>query len=119
METWVDQDNGQKVGSHIRMSGTAFGIRLSLDEVVTRYEPSLAKTWQTVGNPKLIVIGRYQMGIEITPQGNESRLRVFIDYKMPQKHTWLGKLFGNMYARWCVKQMIQGSYQYFSKGGEY
>lgn len=35
METWVDKGKGQKVGSHIKMSGKVFGINLFLDEVIT------------------------------------------------------------------------------------
>lgn len=68
METMVDEGRGQKIGSHIRLSGKAFGISVALDEVVTRYEPPRFKTWETVGTPKLLVIGHYRMGIEITPR---------------------------------------------------
>ncbi|MCL5797356.1 MAG: SRPBCC family protein [Patescibacteria group bacterium] len=114
MEVSVDVDHGQKVGSHIRMGGTAFGIRLSLDEVVTRYEPPLRKTWETVEIPRLLVIGPYNMGIEIRPRNNGSSLRVFIDYNLPTKNAWLGKLFGGMYAKWCVQQMITGAKGHFA-----
>lgn len=33
-----DDGHGRKVGSHIRMSGKAFGITVFVDEVITRYE---------------------------------------------------------------------------------
>ncbi len=113
MKVSVDEGHGQKVGSHIRMSGTAFGIKLSLDEAVTHYEPPLAKTWETVGIPRLLVIGSYTMGIEIKPQGNKSKLRVFIDYDLPTTKAWLGRLIGGFYARWCVQQMITGARNHF------
>lgn len=108
MQVSFDEGHGQKVGSHIRMSGTAFGIKLSLDEIITRHEPPFTKTWETVGIPKLLVIGFYGMGIEIKPQNNGSSLRVFIDYYLPTTNAWLGKLFGGMYAKWCVQLMIKG-----------
>lgn len=38
METKMDVDHGQKVGSHIKMNGKILGIRLFLDEVVTKRE---------------------------------------------------------------------------------
>ncbi len=63
MDVSVDEGSGQKVGSHIRLSGTAFGIKLFLDEVVTRHEPPRIKTWETVGDLRLLVIGHYGMGI--------------------------------------------------------
>lgn len=108
MDVSIDEGRGQKVGSHIRMSGRAFGIGLYLDEVVTRYEPPYLKTWKTVGTPKLLIIGHYQKGIEIKPQDNNSHLHVSIDYDLPKKNTWLGKLFSTAYAKWCVQQMIKG-----------
>jgi hypothetical protein len=114
MDVAIDAGRGQKVGSHIRMSGKAFGIGLSLDEVVTRYEPPHLKTWETVGNPKLLVIGHYGMGIEIKPQNNGSLLRVSIDYDLPPINRWLGKLFSGAYAKWCVQQMIKGAHDEFN-----
>src|SRR3989304_1915829 len=72
MNVSVDEGGGQKVGSHIRLSGTAFGIKLSLDEIVTRHEPPNFKIWEAVGTPKLLIIGFYSMGIEIKPQNTHS-----------------------------------------------
>src|SRR3989344_4477847 len=54
MDVLVDEGGGRKVGSHIQLNGTAFGVKLSLDEVVTCYEPPFAKAWETVGIPKLL-----------------------------------------------------------------
>ncbi|MBI3980736.1 SRPBCC family protein [Candidatus Microgenomates bacterium] len=115
MDVSVDDGYGRKVGSHIRLKGTAFGIKLFLDEVVTRYEPPLLKTWETVGTPKLLVIGQYGMGIEIKPQNTNSLLRVFIDYDLPTANTWLGQLFSGFYAKWCVRQMLKGARAHFTK----
>ena len=39
MKTILDESSGRKVGSHIRMSGRIFGIKLSMDEVVTDWDP--------------------------------------------------------------------------------
>ena len=108
-----DEGHGQKVGSHIRLSGKAFGIKLFLDEVITRYEPPRLKIWETVGSLRLIVIGHYRMGVEVEPQGNISFLRVYIDYDSPAKNAWLGRLFGGFYAKWCVQQIIKGTRDHF------
>ncbi|MBI4087186.1 SRPBCC family protein [Candidatus Kaiserbacteria bacterium] len=113
MHVSVDAGRGQEVGSHIRMTGTAFGIRLFLDEVVTRRDPPFVKTWETVDIPKLLVIGSYRMSIEITPKDSGSLLRVRIDYDLPTTNVWLGRLFGGMYARWCVRRMIKDARTYF------
>jgi len=109
MEVSTDSGHGQKIGSHIRLSGSAFGIPISLDEVVTQYQKPQIKVWETVGEPKLLVVGQYQMKIGIQPQDSKSYLSVSIDYMLPDKYAWLGKLFGKMYAKWCVRQMINGA----------
>src|SRR5215208_2350617 len=80
METVLDQGRGQIVGSHIRMGGRVFGIELSLDEVVTSRVPPFSKTWETLGSPRLLVVGPYRMGFQVEPQESGSLLRVFIDY---------------------------------------
>lgn len=113
METKVDGGKGQQVGSHILLSGTAFGIKIFLDEVVTSRKPPFIKTWETVGTPKLLIIGSYGMGIEIKPQNTKSVLRVFIDYNLPATNTWLGRIFSEVYAKWCVRKMIKGTHNEF------
>lgn len=62
MDIQADAGRGQVVGSHIRLSGKILGIQLYLDEVVTQHEPPYRKAWQTVGTPKLLVIGHYRNG---------------------------------------------------------
>jgi hypothetical protein len=110
MSVELDEAKGQAVGSHIRLSGRVFGVSLYLDEVVTRRDPPTNKVWETVGAPRLLVIGTYAMGVLITPERGGSRLRVFIDYRLPDGPVtyWLGWLFGGLYARWCVDQMLTG-----------
>lgn len=110
METQVD-------GTHIRLKGKVMGFNLWLDEVVTRYEPPQRKEWQTVGDINLLVIGHYKMGFEIKPDTKGSRIKIFIDYDLPKSYPtrWLGYLFGDFYARWCIKQMINGVKENFNK----
>lgn len=114
MTTEVDEGRGQKVGSHIKMGGKVMGLNLFLDEVVTeRFRPT-RKVWETVGNPKLLVIGNYQMGVELAPENNRTKLKVFIDYNLPSGGAKvLGLVFGGMYARWCVDQMLNGVVDHF------
>ncbi len=116
MNTQVDSKKFQEIGSHIKMEGTVFGIKLYLDEVVTHYDPPYRKQWQTVGNLNLLVIDQYKLGFEIQPENNNSRFRVYIDYDSPQSAGTriLGYLFGGMYAKWCVNQMINGAKKNFN-----
>jgi hypothetical protein len=115
MSIEVDEGRGQVVGSHIRLGGKVFGIKVFLDEVVTHRESPRKKVWETVGNPKLLVIGKYSMGVEIYDEKGGSRLRVFIDYELPTEAStrWLGYLLGGMYAKWCVRQMLRDAREQF------
>jgi hypothetical protein len=111
----LDEAQGQTVGSHIRIVGRAFGLSVSVDEVVVQRDPPSRKVWRTVGEPRLVIIGRYEMGFEISPAGeSHSRLRVWIEYALPPKG--LGRRLPGLaalYARWCVKRMVGDAADYF------
>lgn len=109
MDTELDERRGRAVGSHIVLSGRVFGINLYLDEMVIHHEPPLTKSWETVGEPRLLVIGPYRMGFDLVPVGADAKLRAAIDYQLPTKgiSRLLGRLFGRSYAQWCVRQMAQ------------
>lgn len=115
MDIQTDEGKGQKVGSHIRLKGKVLGINLFLDEVITKHEPPFRKAWQTVGDINLLVIGHYKMGLGISPENSHSKFEVYIDYELPKslRTKWIGYLFGGMYARWCVNQMINGVKEHF------
>jgi hypothetical protein len=117
MEIELDEGQGKTIGSHIQMKGQVFGINLYLDQVVMLREPPHRKEWETVGVPKLLVIGNYKMGFEINAMNRVSQLKVFIDYELPSTtiSRWLGQLFGKMYAKWCVQQMANGVAEHFSR----
>jgi len=108
MTMCVDDQHGRAIGSHITMTGRVFGISLFLDEIVTERVPPWKKAWETVGTPRLLVIGAYRMGFQTLRDDGSSRVTVFIDYDLPLTQRWLGLLFGDMYARWCVTQMVNG-----------
>ena len=117
MKVEFDEDHGQAVGSRIRLSGRVLGMNLSVDEVVVERTPPRRKSWETVGSPRLLVIGHYRMGFDIAPQGQGSRLCVFIEYALPPSGLarWLGWIFGGFYARWCVRQMVFDTVKHFEQ----
>lgn len=103
-----DERRGQAVGSHIRMGGRAFGIRIALDEVVTERVVPSHKAWRTVGETRLIVVGPYTMGFDLASVANGTQTTVWIDYALP--NDGIGRWFpslADMYARWCVQQMVR------------
>jgi hypothetical protein len=110
----VDAGRGQRVGSRIRVTGRILGMELAVEEMVAERTPPYRKVWETTGSPKLLVMGQYRMGFEVTPEGQASRLRVFIDYALPERALarWLGRLLGRYDARWCLRQMVDDTVAY-------
>ena len=117
LELRTDDGNGQTIGSHSVMDGRAFGIRLYVDEVVIERVPPIRKSWETVGEPRLVVIGPYRMGFELTPNASNVTLRVTIDYDLPRAGLGrvLGLLFGRFYAQWCTRKMALDAQAAFAR----
>ncbi len=116
MQTVVDASHGRSVGSHIVLKGRVFGIRLFVEEIVTVREPSVRKAWETIGIPRLLVIGPYRLSFDVTARDVGSGLRVAIEYDLPE-HGFaraLGWLFGRMYARWCTRRMVRDARTLFA-----
>ena len=116
MHVELDAARGQAIGSRIAMSGRAFGFRLALEEVVTERRPPTHKAWETRGTPRLLVIGPYRLGFDLVPVPGAAKLRVFIDYALPDTGPGrlLGRLFGSAYARWCTQRMVDDAIGHFS-----
>jgi hypothetical protein len=108
MQIITDRKRPRGVGSHIALRGRVLGLRLSVDEAVTRYEPPTLKEWETTDEPRLLVIGHYRMSFRTNSERDGTTLHVTIDYNHPASGfpRLLGTLFGRMYARWCTSQMV-------------
>jgi hypothetical protein len=111
-----DAGGGQVVGSHIKMGGSAFGLSLAVDEVVTERDPPRRKAWRTVGATGLFILDAYDMGFELEPIATGSRLRVWIAYSLPKgvAGRLLGRLLASSYARWCVGRMVRDAVEFFA-----
>jgi hypothetical protein len=115
----LDTQEGRALGSRISLGGRVLRIPLEVAEVVVEYAPPLSKRWRTVGSPKLLVIGSYEMGFTLTPgETDATTLRVFIDYTLPSHGIprFLGMLFSGVYARWCTTRMARDAAIRFPPG---
>lgn len=108
METTTDAGGGRTVGSVTSMHGRVLGLGVELDQVVTVREPPTYKAWQTVGEPRLWVIGSYRMAFRISRVEEGSRLAVSIDYDPPRGALarLLSAAVGRAYAKWCCERMV-------------
>lgn len=118
MQYRFDAGNGRTVGSRIRLTGKMLGLTLCVEEIVSRHEAPIAKTWKTIGRPRLLVIGAYEMGFRLRPGISDTTLTVFIDYALPSGPWWLvGWLLAGVYARWCVRSMVNDAACHFGAVG--
>lgn len=111
----LDSAKGRAVGSRIVMTGTLLGLDMYVAEAVIERTPPSRKVWETEPNPRLLVIGNYRMGFEVTPDSVGALLRIFIEYDLPGIR--LAKILAPLayfYARWCVGCMIADARQHFS-----
>lgn len=117
MNLVLDEMRGREAGARIRLAGRVLGVPLEVDELVVERTPPRRKVWQTVGTPRLFLIGSYRMGFDVAPRADGSLLRVFIDYDLPATllGRWLGKVFGHVYARWCTARMVRDAGRHFAQ----
>jgi hypothetical protein len=103
----TDAGDGRRVGSHIRLEGRVLGLRLGLDEVVVVRDRPTEKRWETSSPPRLLVIGHYRLGFRLSASPGGTQLTVGIGYDLPARGVprQLGRLFANLYARWCLSRM--------------
>lgn len=115
MDLFMDDGRAQAVGSQFGFSGRVLWLRLGVEQRVTGRRRPLTTIWETVGHPRLCVIGHYRMGFEIVPSMPDAKLRVFLDYDLP--HTGferlLGRILGPAYGRWCVGRMVSDAVAHF------
>jgi len=111
-----DELEGKSVGSKLKLSGSMLGLRLEVEEMVVERTPPWRKAWETIGEPRLLVIGSYRMGFGIDDLGTTSRFTVFIDYEPPRRPPahWFGRLFGGWYAKWCTERMAHDTARHFN-----
>ena len=116
-----DAFRGRALHAKVYLRGSILGFPLAIDEAVVERSPPSAKTWQTIGRPRMLVLSAYRMGYTVKPDAAGCRLEVFIDYALPSGGIaqWLGRIVGGMYARWCVTSMISDAVRSFGRGARH
>lgn len=95
-------DPHRGLGSGWRLKGRVVGLTLQADVQVTEYQPPWRKTWQTVAEPRLLVMGAYRMGFELQSQAAPTvSLRLWLDFEPTRRGRWVARA----YARCCLREM--------------
>ncbi len=98
------------VGATYRMWGKMMGLAIDFSETVTRYIPGREKVWETIGEPKLLIMSSYVMRVSVDPLSlSSSRLTISLTYAPPRSIFWrfVGALVGDWYGRWCLRNMCR------------
>jgi hypothetical protein len=57
---------------------------------VVRRKPPNLKAWETVGEPRLLVIGHYRMYTNVDARGDGAHVMIVIDYALPARRPHIG-----------------------------
>lgn len=102
-------ENHTGLGTKYRWTGKMVGIKMDFTVEVTKWMPGEEKTWETIGDPKLIIYSWYQMHLLLTKIPNGTIAKLSISYKKPEGvfYKILSFLFADWYCRWCLKHMLE------------
>lgn len=97
------------LGTMYRWTGKMMGMSMDFTVEVTKWVPYKEKTWETIGDTKLIIYSWYQMHLITTPMlNNGTNAELSISYEKPKGffNKILSFLFANWYCRWCLNHML-------------
>jgi uncharacterized membrane protein len=111
-------ENATGVGARYRWHGRIAGLTVDLTEVVTEWVPNRRKVWETVGQPRLIIMSGYRMSFTVAPTSAGTVLTITIEYERPGSLVGrvLGWLLGDAYSRWCLRRMCRDARKALEKG---
>lgn len=109
LKTEILSKNDRGLGATYRMYGKVMGMKIDFTEKVTKWIENQEKVWETIGEPKLIIMGGYIMNLNVRPSNFGTRLTFGIKYSYPKSVFWKGIsiVVGDWYAKWCLRNMCR------------
>jgi hypothetical protein len=95
------------LGATYHWVGNVMGLPIDFSETVTDYIPNRLRVWRTIREPKIIIMGSYEMRLSTDPQPEGTLLTIEIDYEYPRPIFWnlVGRLLAGWYGNWCLNNM--------------
>ena len=101
-------NNHTGLGSRYRWKGTMMGMKMDLTVEVTKWIEGVEKTWETIGEAKMIIYSWYRMHLLVKPLTGGSEAELSITYEKP--NGWFARIisffFADWYCNWCLKNML-------------
>jgi hypothetical protein len=109
MTVEVLSKNHSGLGATYRWTGKVLGMTLDFTETIVKWVKNKERVWRTIGEPKIIIMGNYEMAFFIEPVEGGSELTFEIRYELPKPFfgKLLGVLLANWYSKWCLNNMCR------------
>ena len=105
------------VGATFHWTGKVMGMPIDITETVTKWIENKEKVWETIGSPKIIILGWYRMSLKTEPAKEGTLASLQIEYTQP--NGWFYKIlsffFAGWYSRWCLNNMLNDTKKEFEK----
>ncbi|HEU5168492.1 MAG TPA: hypothetical protein VFU29_23265 [Chitinophagaceae bacterium] len=104
-------ENANGLNSKFRWSGKMMGFTMNFTVLVTEWIKDKEKTWETVGDAKMIILKWYQMRLVISPEGGDTKAELSIAYTKPDNifFRFIAFFLAPWYANWCLNNMLNDS----------
>ena len=109
MSLQVISKNKTGRGATYRLRGGVLWMPIDITETVTKWAEGREKEWETVDNPKIIVMSWYRMHFVLKPAQRGTHVDFEIEYGLPTSFfgKMLGKLLARKYADWCLRRATE------------
>lgn len=96
------------VGATFHWNGKVMGMPVDIIETVTKWVENKEKVWETIGSPKIIILGWYRMRLKTASANEGTNTSLQIEYTEPKGWFYkiLSFLFAGWYGRWCLNNML-------------
>ena len=98
------------VGAIFRWLGKIMGMEIDITERITTWIENREKVWETIGQPKIILLGWYRMILKTSAVKEGTLTSLQIDFTPPSGFFYkiLYFLFSGWYCNWCLNNMLGG-----------
>ncbi len=106
--------NKKGPGTLYRWTGTMMGMAMDFTVKVTQWTAGSEKTWETIGDTKLIIYSWYRMHLKVQPIPEGAFAELSISYQPPagRFNQIISFVFAGWYCRWCLKKMLGDAKRY-------
>ena len=104
-------ENATGLNSKFRWFGKMMGFTMDFTVVVTKWIKDKEKVWETIGKPKMIILGWYQMRLLVSAEAQNIKAVLSITYTKPKNifFKFIAFFLAPLYSNWCLNNILQDS----------